>query len=154
MKRIALLLAILLTTQSCATWWENFKKDPVAQIERAVSSVSAVISLATMLFGQIKPNLHADSQADAQKKFDDAVLACVRGQLALKKAVDAAKEAQEPNPDFTKIMADIGDSVRKLQELVNGLKAQMAPRGLNGRLGAVPLTGEAEFKAAVEVVVR
>ena len=59
-KVVVLTLSVSLT--GCAGWIENFKKDPVTQIQNVIQGVETVVSIAVLIFGQVKPTLSPEEQ--------------------------------------------------------------------------------------------
>jgi hypothetical protein len=119
------LLAVMLTTAGCSTWWSNFKKDPVAQTETLIQSVQVILSVATVTFASVKGALPADKQVVAQAKFDEAILTVNKTIDALHAAIQTAADLQESKPDFSKVVADLMAAVVGLQAVVDEFKVLM-----------------------------
>ena len=119
------LLAVMLTTSGCSTWWSNFKKDPVAQTETLIQSVQVILSIATVTFASVKAALPADKQPIAQAKFDEAVLTVNAAIDALHASIRTAADLQQSKPDFSKVVADLMAAVTSLQAVVDEFKVLM-----------------------------
>jgi hypothetical protein len=126
-------LAVGLT--GCAGWWEAFKKNPAAQTESIIQTVSTILQVATTVFGGIKPHLPADKQDIAQQKFDQAMVAAQHSIETVRAAVHAAAEAQQDNPDFSKLIAEMTKAVEGIQKLVDDFRA-LAGASKPGLVGA------------------
>lgn len=140
MRKIASIFMILLVlngtaaaTSGCATWWSNFKSDPVAQTQSILSTIQTIVSVATMVFGQVKPALSPEDQVAAQEAFDKAVLAVQHSEGLIQQAVQTAAD-QKTKLDLTALLADAGKAVDQLQAMIAALKAK-AP----GKAGASPI---------------
>ena len=137
-------------SQSVDQWWENFRNNPAAQVQVIENGVQLAISDATIAFQAIKPFLPADAQVKAQGEFDNAVLAVNRAEQALDDAVQAAAAAQQPNPDFSKLVAAVVDAVKQVIAIVDQYKGNPAAP-LAPTLGPRPgePRGLAEARAAL-----
>lgn len=140
MRKITSIFMILLVlsgttaaTSGCATWWSNFKADPVAQTQSILSTIQTIVSVATMVFGQVKPALSAEDQQIAQEAFDKAVLAVQHSEGLIQQAVQTAADQKE-KLDLTALLADAGKAVDQLQAMIAALKAK-AP----GKVGTSPI---------------
>lgn len=125
--------SIALTTPACASWWTAFKADPAAQTASILNTVQTVLSVASLVFGQVKPYLPAETQADAQDGFDRAVLAVQHSSRLLQQAVQTAAD-QGKKLDISALIADVTKSVDDLQALINAFKGKQT-----GKAGAAAL---------------
>lgn len=133
---IATLTTTTVTTQTgCATWWANFKADPAAQTAAILNTVQTILSIADMVFGQVKPALPIESQDEAQLRFDQAVLAVQHGSRLLQQAVQTAAD-QGAKPDVAALIADLTKSIDDLQALVNVFKGRQS----SGKIGVAAQT--------------
>lgn len=125
--------AAAISTAGCSTWISNFKKDPIGQIQNVVQIVQTIVSVGTLVFGQVKQALPPDSQAKAQADWDEALLKVNASVGALQAAVKVAEDANQVSPNFEKLASDLMKAVDALHAVVNlyGI-SPTAP----GRLGA------------------
>lgn len=138
-----LLIGLTLSATGCSTaWWANFKKDPVAQTESILQTVATIVSIATAVFGEVKQALPVDQQAKAQAEFDNGLLAVDATIDAARSLVAVAADAQQSNPDFTKVLNDLSTAVTNLQNVVATYKALIA--------GTPPAVGIAQNYAVLE----
>jgi hypothetical protein len=73
-------------------------------------------------FASVKGALPADKQAEAQAKFDEAVLTVVKTIDTLNAAIQTAADLQQSKPDFSKVVADLMAAVQGLQAVVDEFK--------------------------------
>lgn len=116
-KAVALMLAVSLS--GCAGWVENFKKDPVTQIQNIVQGVETAISIAVLIFGQVKPTLPPEEQVKAQAEMDKSLFAVRASVSALQLGLNAAVDAGKPNPDLGKLVSDLGRTLDALKSIVD-----------------------------------
>lgn len=145
MKRLvlALMLVVALSTVSgcaaIAAWWNNFKQDPVAQVQVFEQGVAVAVADATIAFQVVKNFLPADVQVKAQADFDSAILSVNHAMAALNDAVQAAVVAQSANPDFTAIITDVTNAVVAVIAIVDQYKsAPSAPAAATATFGTRP----------------
>lgn len=152
-KLIASLLiaSMLVMSSGCATWWSNFKKDPVAQVQSVISTLETVVTIATVIFGEVKPLLPEAKREDAQQRFTRAVLAVEAAKRTLRDGLSTAEAAQEDPPNISgaiqsalKSAEDLRTLVRELQNMVR----MSAPAGSAAQPPAQP----DDLDAAVEAV--
>lgn len=135
---VALGLAVALTVvpSGCGnTWWANFQNDPVAQVQAFEQSAHIALSLADGAWNTVKGFLPPTTLAEAQPKYDLAVVAVNKALLVLNDAVQVDVEAKNPNPDYSKLIQAVSDAVAQVAAVVNEFKtppATVAP-------GAMPM---------------
>jgi len=113
-----------LSTAGCSSWISNFKKDPVGQIQNVIQIVETIISVGTLVFGQVKQALPTDAQAKAQADWDEALLKVNSAVAALQSAVKVAADANQPNPDLSKLVTDLMAAIDALHAVVNTYSAK------------------------------
>lgn len=143
------LLIGLTTLTGCATWWSNFKKDPVAQTQTFIRSIDTILSIATVVFGEVKPQLPPAVQPTAQVKFDAAVLAVHRSVDAIQSTVQTAADAQQDKPNLTKLIADATKAVQDVQAVIDSYKALAASSQTGAGHGTQPSAGYSELTKQV-----
>lgn len=121
----SLLIAIMLATTGCGAWWSNFKKDPVAQVQSIISALETVVTIATVVFGEVKPLIPEAKREDVQHRFTHAVLAVEASKRALRDGLSTAEAAREDPPNIggaiqaaLKSAEDLRTLVRELQNMV------------------------------------
>jgi hypothetical protein len=119
MRKIILALAIGAAvpvmggaTLSCSsTWWSNFQSNPIAQVQAFEQGVQVVLNDAQVAWVFVQPFLPADKAAVITQQYENAVFAVNHALQVLNDAVNAAIAAQQPNPDFSALMAAVTDAV-------------------------------------------
>lgn len=126
MKRVlsTIIIASMLC-MSCSTWMDNFKKDPVAQVQTVITTLQSAINIATLIFGQAYTLLPEAKKADAKRRFDHAVMMVEHSKRTLRDALATAQATSASNPNlveaFQKAIAtadDLRALVREIQMLV------------------------------------
>ena len=129
-KLLAVLLAcFVLVTPGCnSAWWQNFRNDPVQQVEVTISWAHTTLSVATVTFNAIVSELPADKAVVARQEFDKAVLAVNHSLAALQDAVRVAAEVQDAHPDFSLIVSSLLDAVKEIQAVIDTYSVHAAER--------------------------
>lgn len=159
MKRQFAMLLLVVTTVFAAigcsgcnsAWWQNFKNDPTAQVQLFETSVQTALSDADVVWQSVKMYLPADLRVKAQGRYDQAVFAVNRALQLLNDGVQAAVEAQQASPDFSKLIQAVSDAVAQVVALINELKATPPPATLEFGVPPKPavLAGMDDLNAAV-----
>lgn len=116
------LFALMTVLPGCATlqnWWDQFKSNPVEYVQSFEQGVQVAVSDATIAFQIVVQYLPASTAVQAQADFNKAVISVNHALSALSDAVQAAMEAQQPNPDFTALIAAVTDAVQQVIAIVN-----------------------------------
>lgn len=109
-----------------SAWWQNFKNDPVEQVQTFEATIQVAVSAAELAWPAIVQAIPPASQAQANLQFQNAVTAVNHGLQALNDAVNAAVAAQQPNPDFSALMQAISDAVNQVIAIVDLYSQQPA----------------------------
>ena len=159
MKKTFALLLLVATTMFTAVgcsgcnsaWWQNFKNDPTAQVQLFENSVQTALSDADVVWQSIKMYLPPDLKAKAQLRYDQAVFAVNRAVQLLNDGVQVAVDAQQSNPDFSKLIQAVSDAVAQVVALINEFKATPPPATLEMGVPPKPATpvGMDDLNAAV-----
>jgi hypothetical protein len=83
-----------------------------------LNSAASVAQVATVVFNQLKPLLPADKQGHYEALFNGSQVALNKAMDAVRTAVKAAAEAQEPKPDLSKVLADVYTAVNQVKAVV------------------------------------
>ncbi len=103
----------------CASWWQNFKDDPVAQVQAFEQGVQVVMADLQIAWTVLKPMLPPDTAAKVEAQYVRAVAAVNHALHALNDAVMVAVEAQEKRPDFAKLMVAVADAVGEVIKIID-----------------------------------
>jgi hypothetical protein len=149
---LALVLTTMLTAVGCSSaWWQNFKSDPVAQIQLFENTEQTALSDADVIWQSIRMYLPPDIQAKAQLRYDQAVFAVNKAMALLNDGVQVAIQAQTANPDFSKLIQAVSDAVAQVVAIINEFKNAPPPPQL--ALGVPPkpaaIAGLDDLSAAV-----
>lgn len=148
----SLLVAIMLvTTSGCATWWSNFKKDPVAQVQSIISALETVVTIATVIFGEVKPLVPEAKREDVQQRFTRAVLAVEASKRALRDGLATAEAAHEDPPNIGGAIQSALKSAEDLRALVRELQNMVRASAPAGSAVQPPAQPD-DLDAAVEAV--
>ena len=146
MKLKPLLFALALATlpvavSSCSSaWWQNIQNNPAAAVDAFEKDVNIGLGIADITWNSIKVYLPADQAVKAQLRYDQAVFAVNKSLVVLNDAVQAAVDAKTPNPDFTKLIADVSDALSQVIAIIDEFKTS-APTPSPSAL-ALPARGE------------
>jgi hypothetical protein len=147
----ALGIGTLADTGCNSAWWQNFKNDPVQQVQTFEAAISVATNAAQLAWPAILQAISAASQAQAQQQFTNALAAVNHAEQVLNDAVNAAVAAQQPNPDFTALMQAVSDAVAQvvaIVDLYSGQAPSPAPDGGAPAAAKVALNGAAATSVA------
>lgn len=121
-RRAALsLLAFVLT--GCAAvsqWWQNFTKNPIAQIQTFIQEVQTVLTILEGVWNFILPFIPASALPAAQQQYANAVAAVGDAEGALQDSVTAAVAAtQSPMPDLTTLMTAVTGDIDNVIAIID-----------------------------------
>jgi hypothetical protein len=145
-----LLLVVGLLAACSPAWWQSMKENPVQTTETMLGTVDTIQKVATITFDQLKIFLPADKQEIFQQKFDEANLTLLKAVQAVRSAVQAAANAQEKNPDLTKVVSDVVKALQDIQAVVMQVKdmVSMTVSAAQGSGGTVKAPTPATTQAA------
>jgi hypothetical protein len=123
--KLVLLLSLALPLSGCA-WWQNFKTDPVVQVQSFESSVQTALDVAGIVWLEVRATVPAASLAKAEALYDAAALAVHNAVGLLGDAVQAAVVAQSANPDFSAAIQAVSDAVSRVLAVIDQFKAAAA----------------------------
>lgn len=136
----------LLATVSCATlstWWTNFEKDPVAQIQEYVQEVNVVLQDVAVVWTIVQPLLGASATPAVTLQYTNAVADVQHANSALLDLATAAADAQQATPpDFTAAISDVNNAIGNLLAIVKQYYTGPLP-STTGAVGASPSSGVA-----------
>jgi hypothetical protein len=120
------MLAVSLTAGSgCnSAWWQNFKNNPVEQVQAFEQSVQVVLNVAEATWAIVYPLLPANVQPQALADYNKAVITANAAINTLNDAVQVAVAAQGTPPDFTALEQAISDAVQQIITVINTYKGQ------------------------------
>jgi hypothetical protein len=154
---LSLLVTTVCVTPACgAAWWQNFKNNPVAQVQTFEEGARITLGIADVAWNSLKVYLPAAELVTAQADYNKAVLAVNTALGALDDGVQAALEAQTPNPDFSKLIGDVTDAVTKVVAIVNDLKTKVPASATVGSASVAPPEplGFPELQVSLKLVQR
>lgn len=148
----ALLIAVMLImTPGCGAWWSNFKNDPIAQVQSIISTLETVVTIATVIFGEVKPLLPEAKREEVQARFTRAVLAVEAAKRALRDGLSAAEAAHEDPPNISGAVQNALKSAEDLRALVRELQNMVRASAPPGSAAQPPAQPD-DLDAAVEAV--
>lgn len=137
----AFVLALTLSFVGCGgSWWQNWKNNPVAQVQTFEQSARTVLAIADVSWNSVKPYLPAEVLIKAQPRYDQAVLAVNKALVLLDDAVQVAVETQNPHPDFSKLIAAVSDAVTQVVAIINEFKTTPTPATVSSTTPPKPTT--------------
>lgn len=146
-----LIAAMLAMTPGCATWWSNFKKDPVAQVQSIISTLETVVTIATVIFGEVKPMLPEAKREEVQDRFTRAVLAVEASKRALRDGLATAEAAKQDPPDINGAIQNALKSAESLRALVREIQNMVRASAPEGSIVRPPAQPD-DLDAAVDAV--
>lgn len=102
----------------CATWWQNFIANPVAQVQTFEQTVQVALNDAQIAWPSVVPFLPAAQSAAISLQFTNAVAAVNHALALLNDAVQAAVAAQTSDPDFSALMVAVSDAVGQVVAII------------------------------------
>jgi hypothetical protein len=126
-KIVALTLSLtLLVSAGCASvsqWWQNFTKNPIAQIQSFEQEVATILTILNTAWQFIQPFIPAAVLPFAQTQYTNAVAAVGHAEAALQDGVTAAVDAtQSPMPDFSGLVTAVTAAVNQVIAIVDQYK--------------------------------
>jgi leucyl aminopeptidase (aminopeptidase T) len=113
-------IPVLGATVSCnSAWWKNFESNPVAEVQSFEQGVQVVLNDAQLAWTIVQPYLPPATAAAINLQFNNAVFAVNHALVALNDAVQAAVAAQNPNPDFSAMMASVTDAIAQVIAIID-----------------------------------
>jgi hypothetical protein len=136
---LASLIAILPGCAAVTTWWDNFKANPIEQVQTFEAGVAVAVSDATVAFQVVKNYLPAATQVEAQNVFNQALLTVNNAESALNNAVQAAVDAGQTNVSFTALITAVNNAIQAIIAIVNQYtSAPPAPASATAAFGTRP----------------
>ena len=114
-----LALVAALSTTSCAAWYQQFKDNPVAFVDDFTAKTNIIVADLTATFNDIVVNLPADKQAEARHRWQQGITALTAAEKALRAGVDAAVIAQQSQPNWAGLVADVVTAVQNIIKIVD-----------------------------------
>ena len=115
-------LVLTLSCASASAWWQNFLKDPVAQIQVFEQDVNTILTDVQAAWVLVSPLL-GGQQAAATDAYNKAVSDVGHTMGILSDAVQAAVDAKTtPAPDFTAMTAAVTDALQQLVSIVDSFQ--------------------------------
>jgi len=101
-----------------SSWWQSITTNP-GSAQQFVQYVTAFLQGVAAIWAIVFPFIPAAAQAQAQTDYNNAVFTVEQGVTALEDALNAAAAAQQPTPDFSKLIASIQAAVDALMKIVS-----------------------------------
>jgi hypothetical protein len=138
-KLLALMLSLSLATGGCAalkSWFDNFVKDPIAQIQAFEQEVQTILTTLEAAWQFILPLIPASAQPAAQQQYANAVASVGHAEAVLQDAVKGAVAAkQEPMPDFAGLTQAITDAVSQVIAVIDTYGGNIPMTLIDGGVG-------------------
>jgi hypothetical protein len=99
-------------------WWQNVINDPSATVTAFEQGVQVALNDAAIAWAVVQPFLPPANLAAITQQYENAVFAVNHALVALNDAVTAAIAAQQPNPDFSALMAAVSDAVAQVLAII------------------------------------
>jgi len=122
---ISAMLSLALLSTECAAvsqWWQNFQKNPVAQVQAFLSEVQTVLNILEGAWNFISPLLPASILPAAQQQYSNAVTSVGHAEAVLQDAVTADIAAQQSSPDLTAFVAAVSDALNQVIAIIDTYK--------------------------------
>lgn len=114
MKRVALALALALTAPTLQGCTEAQFANVLSTFERYIGYVSSFVQGAQVVWSIISPLLASNVQVSANSQFARALQGVTDAEAAMQDADAAARAANNPNPDFTVVIAQCQAAVKQV----------------------------------------
>lgn len=144
---------MLLTTAGCSSWWSNFRKDPVAQVQSIISTLDTVVTISTVIFSEVKMALPEAKRTEAQERFTRAVLAVEASKRMIRDALAVAEMAKDDSPNLQAVIQGALKSVESLRTLIRELQSLVRADAAANSIAQLP-TKPDDLDAAVDSVRR
>jgi hypothetical protein len=139
MLRMVLLTTLVLSGAGCsASAWQNFKNDPVAQLQSDFTYVSNALGIAQSIWGALSPLLSTvvvngqPIEATADLVFSQAVTTLQHTLKVGQDALASAVAAGLPQPDLNAIFAPIADALAQVEAVIAQYAGYAHGSGLKG----------------------
>lgn len=156
MKRLfsVLLVAVMLVSATgCSSWWQKFKSDPAAQVQSVISTLETVITIASVVFAEVKPLIPEAKREEAQQRFSHAILAVENAKRVLRDGLDSAAAARQDPPNIQAMVASAVKAAEDLRSLIRELQDVVRTSASSNSVARLPAAPD-DLDAAVEAVKR
>lgn len=131
-----LTVSVLPATTSCAAgWWQSITSNPAGAIQTFLTYVIGFLQSVSTIWGMIFPLIPASAQASATTAFNNAIVTVQQAVAILEDAVRAAAAANQSNPDFSKLIANVQAAVASLMTIIAQWQTNGVPGGDAGVAG-------------------
>ena len=141
----ALLFAFTTTTGCGSAWWQNIISNP-GSVQQLISYVTSFLQAVAAIWNVIFPLIPTAAQAQAETDYNNAIFSVEQGVVALEDALKAAAAAQQSNPDFSALIANVQAAVDALMKIVAQWQSGTAGAG-----GASPQAAARTTAASTEM---
>jgi hypothetical protein len=116
-----------------SSWWQNFTSNPLAVVQTFTQYAQTALSVAEGAWPAIYAALPAGAQPQALADYNKSVAATGDALTALNDGVQAAIDAETPNPDFSQLEQNVVSALTAIQQLITTLQQQgSAPQVAKG----------------------
>ena len=137
MRHILVLIAVCGFLIGCSpTWFQDFKDDPSRQTDNVLNSVASIEQVSIVVFNQLKPLIPSARQGEFQRKFDGSIVVLNKTMGAVRTAVKVAAEAQNKNPDFTAVIADVMTAVNEVRGIITEIRDLVKSPSMSAAMNA------------------
>lgn len=138
-KLLASIVMASMLCMSCASWIDNFKKDPVAQVQTVVATLQSAINIATLIFGQAYAVMPDAKKADMKRRFDHAIMMVEHSKRTLRDALETAQAANNTAPNLGEVLQKAIATADDLRALVREAQALVKDQAVAGTLAATSM---------------
>ncbi len=135
-----------------ASWWQNLVNNPGAA-QQFISYVTTFLQAVASVWAIIFPLIPATAQAQAQTDYANGVFTVDQSVAALEDALKAAAAAQQSNPDFSAIIANVQAAIDALMAIVTRWQGNTASTS-DGGVTANAVGTRPDTKAQMAELVR
>lgn len=116
----------------CSSWLQNFKNNPVEQVQMFETAIQTAVTAAEVAWPAIEALLPANVRVQAQTQYTNALAAVTHTEQLLNDAVNVAVDAQQSSPNFTALMQAVSDAVAQVVAIVDQYTTSSTDAGTVG----------------------
>lgn len=120
----AMVLGLALTSTGCASFWKEFRENPVQKSQTLIQQAQVVQNMAVRVFEEVMKMLPPEKQAIARPKFERAIFTVDHSIGVLNSALTVAAEMGKDTPDIWVAIAALQKAVADVMAIIEEYRGQ------------------------------